>query len=484
MVVNDALRALLRGCKRPKIHREHESSKQPAQSSQLPPELDFFKTGNPTSASDDTLHPEFSKLVTQPRIRNALIKLAVKDPTPVQRRAIPRFNTNDVVAIAPTGSGKTLAYLLPLLATLLEPSNVKKPRALVIAPTRELSEQIARVATRLIDLGKLNIRYNALISKAATAALKAASGKVHLIVATPLRLQYALDQGAVDLSRVKHIILDEADELLTDNFVSQIDTLLAACDKPRVHMFSATLPPRIDQLAAGLLRDMHKVVVDGGAFGGSAAVNDLHKSIEQKFVFVGGRGEQGKVLAVRSMFKNGMRPPVLVFVQSKERAAELFRELVYDGVRVDAIHADRTAAARASAVARFRAGEIWVLIATDVLGRGLDFLAVSTVINYDMPSSGAAYVHRIGRTGRNGRHGCAITLFTEEDEKLVGGVVKVAKASGADIPDWLMKIAGRIRNDEIRRIETRPPTRKRVGGPNRSSLKRSRKRKRVESDTT
>lgn len=217
--------------------------------------------------------------------------------------------------------------------------------------------------------------------------------------------------------------------------------------------------------------------MDAAAFGGAAAVSGLQENIDQKFVFVGGRGEQGKVMAVRSLLKEGILPPVLLFVQTKERAAELFRELVYGGMRVDAIHADRSDAARRSAVARFRTGKIWMLIATDVLARGLDFLAVNTVINYDMPSSGTAYVHRIGRTGRNGRRGKAITFFTEEDQRVVAGVVKVAKASGAELPDWLVALAARVRKDEERRLESRPPVRNRIGGPNRASLRRGRKRK-------
>lgn len=182
-------------------------------------------------------------------------------------------------------------------------------------------------------------------------------------------------------------------------------------------------------------------------------------------------------MAVRALLREGLKPPVLVFVQSKDRASQLFRELIFDGVQVDAIHSDRTAAARAKAVDRFRTGQIWVLIATDLLSRGLDFLSVNTVINYDMPSSATAYVHRIGRTGRNGRKGCAITLFTEEDRSLVGAVAKVAHASGAEVPAWLLNVGSNVRKDELKRLESRPPKRKQVGGPNRASLKGGRRKK-------
>jgi ATP-dependent RNA helicase DDX52/ROK1 len=183
---------------------------------------------------------------------------------------------------------------------------------------------------------------------------------------------------------------------------------------------------------------------------------------------------------VRGMLKDGLMPPVLLFVQSKERAADLFRELIYDGIDVDAIHADRSGAARSSAIARFRAGALAVLIATDLLARGLDFKAVATVINYDFPTSPAAYVHRIGRTGRNGRHGAAVTLFTEEDTELIRPVARLAVASGCtDIPPWMLSLgSGRRDRDAAKRLEMHPPQRQRVGGSSIAKLP-TRKRRAV-----
>lgn len=527
------LRALLRGCKRtgtdfrarPSLpSSEHDPNSTPlvpdidavpASEQKLSPELDFFndKTITPGVASvtskatpdvqkpalqtsqahhSDLLDANLCNLIREPRLRKALACMHISSATPVQRRTIPPLlEGRDVVAVAPTGSGKTLAYALPILTHLLSPDltfTPGKPAAVILAPTTELANQISRVFSRLSTEGALKLRFVLLTSRSALASLASKPARLHLIVATPQSAVSAISSGKLDLSRVRHIVLDEADELLQDKFLSQVDTILAAAnahesDGPRTHLFSATLPSTVDELARSMLRNVRKVVIDGGDYGGSAAVNRVSDNISQRFVFVGGRGEQGKVFAVRSLLKEGLKPPVLVFVQSKDRAAELFRELVFDGVQVDAIHGDRTAAARESAVERFRAGRIWVLIATDLLARGLDFLSINTVINYDMPSSATAYVHRIGRTGRNGRTGSAITLFTEEDRKLVGSVVKVARASGADVPDWLVNVGENVRNDELKRLEKKPPKRKQVGGPNRASLKpRKRKRRSAAND--
>lgn len=528
------LRTLLRGCtktsahlpkRRPSNGSNHGSDSFrtvtditafPSSGQELPTELDFFNDDTAASEKksvkskhlpivqklvseakevEDSNHLDanLSNLVREPRLRTALARMKISSATPVQRRVIPPLlEGRDVVAIAPTGSGKTLAYALPLLMHLYSPEltfTPGKPMALILAPTTELANQISRVFNRLSTEGGLKLRFILLTSRSALASLASKPARLYLIIATPQSAVSAVTSGKLDLSRVRHIVLDEADELLQEKFLPQVDTVLAAAnahesDGPRTHLFSATLPSSIDELARSMLRDVRKIVVDGGDYGGSAAVNRVSDSISQRFVFVGGRGEQGKVIAVRSLLKEGLKLPILIFVQSKERAAELFRELIFDGIKVDAIHGDRTAAARESAVERFRAGHVWVLIATDLLARGLDFLSINTVINYDMPSSPTAYVHRIGRTGRNGRTGSAITLFTEEDKKLVGSVVKVARASGADVPDWLINLGEKVRNDELKRLEKRPPKRKQVGGPNRASLKPRKKKRRAAASET
>lgn len=452
----------------------------------IPAALDFF--GDQTSRKQDNDRPPKNKgdsaddekeeddapcasaelrSALPPKLAEAMSQLGVTSLTSVQRRTYALLESKDVLVVAPTGSGKTYAYVLPLLAPLIDHDRKdKNTRVLILVPTRELATQVASVVMRIIRTASLRIRVREVASKQT-----AKGGGAQIVIATPMAAGNALATKRLDIGLVRHVVLDEADRLLDDAFLAQVDTVMAAAGQqaknpPRVHMFSATLPGGIEVLARGLLNDPVKIVVAGGAYGGAAAVTGLSAHIEQRFEFVGGRGEQGKVLAVRQMMRSGLKPPVLVFVQSRHRAAMLFRELVYEGIAVDAIHADRTDKARENAIRKFREGTLWMLIATDVLARGLDFLGVNTVINYDVPASPMAYVHRIGRTGRNGRNGLAITLFTEEDKLHLPRIFNIAKASGAEIPEWAHDMKMVTRKEKVKKLEKRPPKRKRLGGPN------------------
>lgn len=150
--------------------------------------------------------------------------------------------------------------------------------------------------------------------------------------------------------------------------------------------------------------------------------------------------EAGKRIALRQLIQKGLKPPVLIFVQSIDRAKELFHELVFDGINVEVIHSDRTKAQRDKIIDSFRVGKIWVLIATDLMARGLDFKGVNLVINYDFPQTVASYIHRIGRTGRAGRTGEAVTYYTQDDFPYMKSVVNVMKESGCDVPDWMLNM--------------------------------------------
>lgn len=166
-------------------------------------------------------------------------------------------------------------------------------------------------------------------------------------------------------------------------------------------------------------------------------------------------------MAIRQMIINGFRPPMLIFVQSIDRAKELFHELVYDGIQVDVIHAERTASQRENIIRNFRLGKIWVLIATDLISRGVDFKGVETVINYDFPQTSAAYIHRIGRTGRAGRRGSAITYFTRDDLPFLKLVCNVMKESGCEVPDWMLDMKA-ISKDQKSALRKRPMERKTI----------------------
>jgi ATP-dependent RNA helicase DDX52/ROK1 len=218
---------------------------------------------------------------------------------------------------------------------------------------------------------------------------------------------HALKVESIKLDKVQQIVLDEADRLLDLGFLDQVDDIFAACTHSSIQksLFSATISSGVEELAKSFMMDPLRIVI--------GAKNAATDTIDQKLLYVG--QEEGKLIAIRQLIQEGVRPPVLIFVQSIDRAKELFHELVYDGINVDVIHSERTQLQRDAIIENFRLGKIWVLIATELMARGIDFKGVNMVINYDFPQSVASYIHRIGRTGRAGRRGEAITYFTKED---------------------------------------------------------------------
>ncbi|KAG3008433.1 putative ATP-dependent RNA helicase ddx52 [Phytophthora cactorum] len=380
-----------------------------------------------------------------------------KEPTSVQMQAIPSFLLRrDVLATAPTGSGKTAAFAIPMLANLAAGSGTSSGiRSIVLAPTRDLAVQIRAEFMRLGAGKKLHIT---LLSKA-TAATIASQTKSKLavnhdvLIATPLRLVHLIQESKVDLSTVEMVCLDEADRLLELGFVEQVDEIFAACTHPKVQraMFSATMLEGVEELAQTVLRDPVKVAVGTKNAGAS--------TIDQKLIFVG--KEEGKLVAMKQLLHEGLQLPALLFVQNKERANELYHELLYDGVNIGAVHADRTKEQRDDVIRRFRTGEVWVLICTDLMSRGMDFKAVNMVINYDFPQSAVSYIHRIGRTGRNGRKGKAVTFFTEDDMVYLRTIANVMKISGCEVPDWMLSLkkASASKRKELLKA---PPMRHRI----------------------
>ena len=369
------------------------------------------------------------------------------EPTPIQMQSIPiMLARRDMIACAPTGSGKTAAYLIPIFATLKAPG-ASGFRAVVMAPTRELSAQIAREAERLAAGRPFRIQH---LTKANAQQAgggggndgESSGGKHDVLITTPMRLVHLVRAGSVDLAHVELLILDEADRLLEldSGFAEQVDEVFAACAHPRLvrALFSATMLPGIEELARTVLHDPLRVTI--------GVRNSATENIAQRLLFAG--DEAGKLLAVRQLVREGIKPPVLIFVQSIERARHLFHELVYDGINVDVIHAERTQAQRDSIIQNFRLGKIWMLICTDLMARGIDFKGVHCVLNYDFPQSVVSYIHRIGRTGRAGRKGEAITLYTEEDSDYLRSIANVMKLSGCEVPDWMLQLRKQSRKDK------------------------------------
>jgi ATP-dependent RNA helicase DDX52/ROK1 len=389
-------------------------------------------------------------------------------PTPIQSEAIPMLlHGRDLVACAPTGSGKTLAFAIPMVQALKEHKTVGF-RGLVVSPTKELATQIY---TEFLKLSRGRDLSVCILTKAAVAKLRnevISKQKFDILISTPLRLVEAVKEEVVDLSQVQHLVLDEADKLFEQGFLEQTDEIMAACTSARLQkaLFSATMPSGVEQLANTIMHAPVRVLVGHK----EAASQD----ITQKLLFTG--NEEGKLIAIRQMIQTGeFVPPVIIFVQSIQRAKALFHELIYDKVNVDVIHGERTQSQRDKVIERFKAGDIWVLICTDVLSRGIDFRGVNLVVNYDVPQSAQSYVHRIGRTGRAGRRGTAVTFFTKTDDEAVRNVVGVMKQSGCDIGDWMLHLP-KLTHHAKKQLKRKPVDRKEISTVP-SALRKKRKQR-------
>lgn len=382
-----------------------------------------------------------SRYALDKRLLRNLIENHFTEPTPIQCEAIPlSLQNRDLLACAPTGSGKTLAFLIPLLQQIIEEKDIIGAKALIITPTKELATQIFNECLKLsrkIFLDRKRPLQVAILSKSLSAKLRNKvinDKKYDVIISTPLRLIDVVKNEALDLSKVKHIILDEADKLFDKTFIEQTDEILSSCTDPslRKAMFSATIPSSVEEMVNSIMNDPVRVII-----GHKEAAN---ANIEQKLIFCG--NEEGKLIAIRQLVQEGeFKPPIIIFLESITRAKALYHELMYDRINVDIIHAERTAVQREKIIERFRTGELWCLICTDVLARGIDFKGVNLVINYDVPSTAQAYVHRIGRTGRGGRSGKAVTFYTKLDSVAIKPIINVMKQSGCEVDEWMNNIS-------------------------------------------
>ncbi|SPO32763.1 probable ROK1 - ATP-dependent RNA helicase [Ustilago trichophora] len=393
-----------------------------------------------------------------PWLRTNLEKYGWGIPTAIQKGAMPVLLANrDLLAGAPTGSGKTLAFLLPLIHHLRAPSKKENFRAVIVSPTRELAQQIYDQLRRLSE-GR-NFRICVLTKTADASSIAGAADpskrkKFDILITTPLRLVHTVEKEEVDLSNVRHLVLDEADRLLEEGFLQQTDSILAACSHPHLRkaLFSATLPAGVEEMAKTFMVDECRIIV--------GTKDSATETIKQELQFVG--SEDGKLHALRSLIQQGgLKPPVLMFVQSIERAKDLFHELVYDGLHVDVIHSERPKVQREGVISAFKRGDVWVLICTELMARGIDFKGVQLVINYDFPQSVQSYIHRIGRTGRAGRQGRAITYFTKEDAGHLKTVVNVMRQSGCQVPQWMLELKNPNKK-ERKRLKQRAPERKEI----------------------
>ncbi len=367
-------------------------------------------------------------------------------PTPVQMQAVPAMlERREVLACAPTGSGKTAAYLLPLVHLLGRRRKDRGVRAVVVAPTRELALQIFREAEALS--ASTDLRLLVLDGKKKKFSAEKAA-RYDVLISTPNRLIYLIkgegeEEDSDLLKNVEWLVVDESDKLFEagpKGFRDQLAAIYRACDRASVcrGMFSATLAVEVEEWCKLNLDNVLTVTI--------GARNTAIRAVEQSLAYVG--SEKGKLLAFKQLVSQGIKPPVLVFVQTKDRARDLLKEAEKLDLRADVIHSDRSQLQRDSSIRSFRAGRVWVLICTELLGRGIDFKGVNLVVNYDFPPSTVSYIHRIGRTGRAGRSGRAVTFFTDQDKTLLRSIATVVRDSGGDVPDYMFKLKKASRQEK------------------------------------
>ena len=357
---------------------------------------------------------EFTSLNLRDEIMQAIAELGYSTPTPIQAALIPIMLTGaDVIGQAQTGTGKTAAFALPILQHF---QRQKNPQALVLAPTRELALQ---VANSLNEYGKhLHVRVLAVYGgQPYGPQIGSLKRGVDVVVGTPGRLNDLLERKVLVLSDVKTVVLDEADEMLNMGFVEEVEKILATTPTERqTALFSATMPARIRKLADRFMRDPQTVAVKRSALTASA--------IEQRYYLV---HESDKTNALTRLFEIEPIKSALIFARTRAETATLANELVVRGIPAEAIHGDLDQNARERVLGRFRANQLKVLVATDVAARGLDIDDISHVFNYHLPDDAEVYIHRIGRTGRAGKTGVAITLLSPRERRRMREVEALTK---------------------------------------------------------
>ncbi len=345
----------------------------------------------------------FEVLGMQPQFVNAVETMGFTQPTPIQETAIPAMLAGkDVIGQAQTGTGKTAAFMLPILQ-MLQPGH-DSVQALILAPTRELAKQVAEASLQLA--GETHVRVLAVYGgQSYTIQKRALERGVDVVVGTPGRLLDLISQKVLDLSKVRHLVLDEADEMLEMGFIDDVESILKeVAEERQISLFSATMPEAIRSLAKRYLVDPQKISLSPERL----TVDET----EQRFCRV---REENKFVALTRLLEMEPVTSALIFVRTKARAQDLADDLARAGFAADSLHGDLNQARREQVLARFRDHSVTLLVATDVAARGLDIAGVSHVFNYDVPQDSEDYVHRIGRTGRAGEKGVAITLLTPRE---------------------------------------------------------------------
>ena len=365
----------------------------------------------------------FSNLSLAEPLARAVAEMGYESMTPIQEQAIPVVLTGqDVMGAAQTGTGKTAAFSLPLLQRLLKhesssTSPARHPvRALVLLPTRELADQVAQQIALYAKYTRLRstVVFGGMDMKPQTLELKKG---VEVLVATPGRLLDHIEAKNAILNQVEYVVLDEADRMLDIGFLPDLQRILSYLPKQRTTLlFSATFSPEIKRLAGSYLQDPVTIEV--------ARPNETASTVEQHFYSA---SDDDKRRAIHQVLKTRGIKQAFIFVNSKLGCGRLARSLEREGLKTTALHGDKSQDERLKALESFKSGEVDLLVCTDVAARGLDIKDVPAVFNFDVPFNAEDYVHRIGRTGRAGASGLAVTLVSGSDARLVADIEKLIK---------------------------------------------------------
>ncbi|KAF7940888.1 uncharacterized protein EAE97_007073 [Botrytis byssoidea] len=417
-------------------------------------EIDSFLTTNFITITDPlstsaTLRPltNFDYLpITDPAQRAPFKDF--KAPTPIQAAAWPFLLAGrDVIGVAETGSGKTMAFAVPCVRYMsaLPKNQINKgPRAVVVSPTRELAMQSYEQIVKLAKASGLLCVcvYGGVPKDEQIRALKTAD----IVVATPGRLNDLINQGCADLSKARYVVLDEADRMLDKGFEEEIRKIInttPSLGKRQTLMFTATWPESVRELAATFMTSPVKIAIGDNPTGDLRA----NSRIVQKVEVVEPRDKEYRLMQLLKQYQSGSQKDdrILVFCLYKKEATRVESFIRQKGFRVAGIHGDLSQEQRTRSLEAFKSGNTPILVATDVAARGLDIPAVKLVINCTFPLTVEDYVHRIGRTGRAGKDGLAITLFTEHDKAQSGALINVLKAANQPVPDELLKFGTTVK---------------------------------------
>ncbi|MGX1806922.1 DEAD/DEAH box helicase [Nocardia sp. NPDC055321] len=370
----------------------------------------------PTDDERDANGPSFADLGIDDRVLRAIADVGYESPSPIQAATIPPLLAgSDVVGLAQTGTGKTAAFAIPILMGLEVTG--KAPRALVLAPTRELAIQVAeafgRYSTHIPGLNVLPI-YGGQNYAVQLSGLRRGA---HVVVGTPGRVIDHLERGTLDLTQLQYLVLDEADEMLKMGFQDDVERILRDTpDTKQVALFSATMPPVIRKIAKQYLHDPVEITVK--------TKTSTNTNITQRWVSV---SYQRKLDALTRILEVESFEAMIIFVRTKQATEELAEKLRSRGYSAAAINGDIAQAQRERTIGQLKSGQLDILVATDVAARGLDVERISHVVNYDIPHDTESYVHRIGRTGRAGRSGDALLFVAPRERRLLDAIERATR---------------------------------------------------------